>query len=141
MKASAKASKLPLRLLLLYVLWVCATPSLVFWSDFGNIEESIADWNWILGWSLILSVPLFVAGIIAALNFRRIWILASVYMAFAVFHIYTTTELYFSSGFIDEPSEYALDPIGFLQGMVIFAVPLLAIYLAWRFWPRRKIAA
>src|ERR1700677_4126383 len=132
---NAKSSMLPLRLLLLYILLISLVPTITFWLDFGNLEESGADQNWLLFWSLILSVPLFIGGILTVKSFRRIWILGSIFLTFAVFHLSTTALLYFSSGFISSPAEYNLAPLYFLRFALVTAIPFVALYLSWRFWP------
>lgn len=140
MKAPAKASKLPLRLLLIYVLFICSAPTVMVWMDFDSVESAIEDWNWELGWSLILSIPLFICGLLAAINFRKIQILAAIFLLFASIHIFSTAEMYYSTGF-DTRFDIDLSPLYFLRFALIVAIPFLLVYLFWRFWPWKRSAA
>jgi hypothetical protein len=130
------------RLLVLYILCVSSFPTFVVYSDFGSIESSIEDWNWVLGWSFILIGPLLGALYLALRNFRRMPFLALLTCASVGFHIYTTVYDYgFYPRFVpdmDPGTPISLCVPCYLRGGAIIALPFVALYLLWKFWPNLK---
>jgi len=131
----------PLRLLLLYVLSVGVLPTIDFWLDFGDMEATEEGWDTILVFSVIVSVPLVAASWAGIRNLKRLPILAVLLTLFTAFHL-CTTGLLCADGFLGEPysdsglSAYAFER--YAETFAIFAMPFIAIYIAWRFWPQRR---
>jgi hypothetical protein len=134
-------SLFPLRLLLLYALFIGLEPTIDFWLDFSNLEAIEEDWDSQLVFSVIVSVPLVMASWVGARNMKRLPILAVLLTLFTAFHLWTTY-LLCTQGLMGEPySDPGLSADAFESYAIIFgifAVPFLTAYLIWFFWQRRK---
>jgi hypothetical protein len=140
-------SKLPVRLLIFYLLCVASMPTLVVMSDFGNFEATEEEWDWVIGWSYLLIGPALTALYLAIRNFRFMPVLAVFAALFALFHIVTTVLDYglvpryvpdVRFGFDEDTGKVDLDIISYLRFSLILAVPFLIVYFLWRFWPRKE---
>jgi len=106
-------------------------------SDPDYIGRFVDVWNGILGRSLLLSIPLLGVILSAIWLFRKMPIFAVVMILLALSSIGTASWLYFTIGF-DPRFDLDLQPHYFLRGALIFAVPFILTYFAWRFWPRKQ---
>jgi hypothetical protein len=99
------------------------------WVDFGNMEATEEDWNWVTIWSFVLCIPLAaICGLVVA-NFRRIPILAIGVLLFSVFHFWTT----FAENLLPPPySDFDLGIPEFSKTLVIFALPFILVFFVWR---------
>jgi hypothetical protein len=145
-KHGAKDSKLPVRLLIFYLLFIASIPTLVVMSDFDNLEATEEDWNWVIGWSYLLIGPALAALYLAIRNFKCMPVLAIFAALFAFFHIITTITDYgliprfildVRFGFDEDAGKVDLDIFSYLRFSLIAAVPFLIVYFLWRFWPTK----
>jgi hypothetical protein len=129
------SSAFPLKLLLAYIVLIGLIPTFQFFSDFGNIEATETDWDWSLGWSLILCVPLALAICLAGHQLKKMWVFGGLVIFFSGWHIVTTLFLYFNEGLLPSPySEMDLQPLYFLRAALIVSLPFFAIYYCWYLW-------
>jgi hypothetical protein len=130
-------SLFPLRLFLLYSLWLGLIPTIGFWIDFGNIEATEENWDSSVVFSVIVSVPLVTASWIAIRNFSQVPILTAMLAFFTVFHLWGTA-CSCKCGLLGEPySDPGLSRDAFVRYFEIFgiqATPFLIAYLVWCFW-------
>jgi drug/metabolite transporter (DMT)-like permease len=142
LKDGAADPKFPVRLLISYLLLISSIPTLFVLSDFDNLEATEEDWNYVLGWSYLLIGPVLAALYLALRNFRRMPVLAIFTALFALFHIGTTIADYgFYPQFVpdmDPGTPPNLGICGYLLSSFIIAIPFLAVYLIWKFWPNLK---
>jgi len=147
LKHHTENSKLPVRLLIFYLLCIASIPTLVVMSDFDNLEATEEEWNWVIGWSYLLIGPVLAALYLAIRNFRRMPVLAIFAALFALFHVGTTIADYglipryipdFRFGFDEDTGRVDLDIVSYLRFSLMLAVPFLIVYFLWRFWPRRR---
>ena len=146
LKHHTENSKLPVRLLIFYLLCIASIPTLVVMSDWDNFEATEEEWNWVIGWSYLLIGPVLAALYLAIRNFRRMPLLAIFAALFALFHIVTTVSDYgliprfvpdVRFGFDEDTGRVDLDIFSYLRFSLILAVPFLVVYFLLRFWPRR----
>jgi hypothetical protein len=140
-------SKFPVRLLIFYLLCIASIPTLVVMSDFGNLEATEEEWNWVIGWSYLLIGPVLAALYLAMRNFRHMPVLAIFTALFALFHVVTTISGYglipryvpdFRFGFDEDTGRVDLSIVSYLKFSIMVAVPFLIVYFLWRFWPWRR---
>jgi len=139
LKGNIHSSIFPLKLLMAYVVAV-SLEHLIFAiqiSDPDYIGRWVDVWNGILGWCLVLCIPLFGVIISAIWYFRRMPVFAVVMILAALWPIGTTLWFYIIFGF-DSRFDINLHPLYFLSGALVFAVPFVVIYLLWRFWPQKQ---
>jgi hypothetical protein len=139
MKGNHHSSIFPLKLLMVYVVFV-SLDHLIFAiqiSDPDYIGRWEDVWNWTLCWCLVLCIPLFGVILSAIWCFRRMPVFAVIMILVALWPIGTTLWFYICFGF-DPQFDINLQPLHFLRGALVFAVPFIIIYLIWRFWPQRK---
>jgi hypothetical protein len=140
-------TKFPVRLLLVYLVILASIPTLIVISDFGNIEETEEEWDWVIGWSYLLIGPSLAASYLGLRNFRRMPVLAVFATLFALFHVGTTLLDYgfyprymqdCRFGYDEASGTVDLDVLYFLRAAAILAAPFLAIYFIWKFLSRRR---
>jgi hypothetical protein len=139
MKGDPHGSIFPLKLLMAYVVFVSLN-HLIFAikiSDSDNIGRWENVWNWTLGWSLVLCVPLFGVITSALWHFRKMPVFAVIMILAALWHIGTTLWFYICFGF-DPRFNTDPQPLYFFRAALICAVPFVVVYLVWRFWPRKQ---
>jgi hypothetical protein len=139
LKEGIQGSVFPVKLLMAYVISV-SLDHLIFTiqiSDPDYIGRWVDVWNWTLGWGLILCVPLLGVILSAIWYFRRMPIFAVVMILVALWPMGTALWFYFITGF-DPRFDLNMQPLNFLRGSIVFAIPFVVVYLAWRFWQRRK---
>jgi hypothetical protein len=140
-------SKFPVRLLIFYLLCIVSIPTLVVMSDFGSLEATEEEWNWVIGWSYLLIGPVLAALYLALRNFRYMPVLAIFTALCALFHVITTILEFglvpqyvpdFRFGFDESTGTVDLDIFSYLRFSVMLTVPFLIVYFLWRFWPWRS---
>jgi hypothetical protein len=131
------ASLFPIKLLMAYIYAVSLFPFLDYLTVWDNCEAFAESQNLWLLWDIILCVPFLPVVFLAIRHFRQMPFFAG-FMIFATYWQMTDALMcYLGSGFRPD-FDFNLDPLGFLLILVIFAIPFIAIYLIWRFWPRRQ---
>lgn len=147
LKRDKENSRLPVRLLIFYLVCIVSIPTLVVLSDFDNLEATEEEWNWVIGWSYLLIGPALAALYLAIRNFRQMPVLAIFVALFVLFHVGTTIADYgliprfvqdIRFGFDEDTGKVDLDIFLYLRFCLILAVPFLIIYFLWRFLPRRE---
>ena len=139
MKVNHHGSIFPLKLLMAYVVCI-SLYQLIFAiqiSDSDYIGRWEDVWNWVLGRCFVLCIPLFWVMFSAIWCFRGMPVFAVIMILAALWHIGTTLWFYICFGF-DPRFNINLQPLYFLRGALVFAVPFVVIYLVWFFWSRRK---
>ncbi len=146
LKSNTSDSKLPVRLLIFYLICISSIPTLVVMNDFDNLEATEEEWNWVIGWSYLLIGPVLAALYLAIRNFRLMPVLAIFAALFALFHVGTTIAYYgmipcyildCRFGFDEDSRTVDLDIVSYLRFSLMLAVPFLIVYFFWRLWPRR----
>jgi hypothetical protein len=147
LKHDAAFSKLPVRLLIVYLLCITSIPTLVVMGDWDNLEATEEEWNWVIGWSYLLLGPVFAALYLVLRNFRRMPVLAVFTALFALFHVITTISDYgfiprfvpdVRFGFDESTGTVALSIISYLLFSLVLAAPFLIVYFLCKFWPWRE---
>ena len=139
LKGGHYGSIFPLKLLLTYVTVITLIPIFQIWLDFDSIERDVEDRNWELAWRLILLIPVLGVGYFASRNFRRMPFFAGMIILIALLNATATLCGYLGDGF-DQRLDIELQPLAFLRGSLILAIPFLVIYLVCLFWPCKRNA-
>jgi len=139
LKGDIQSSLFPVKLLMAYVVCVslCQLIFAIQISDSDNIGRWEDVWNGVLGRCLVLCIPLLGVILSAIWCFRRMPVFAVILILAALGHIGTTLWFYICFGF-DPRFNINLQPLYFLRGALVFAVPFIVIYLVWFFWPSVK---
>ena len=136
-RGGIRDSVFPVKLLMAYIVSFSLLLTIGFWIDFGDLEQEIEGWNSTLEFSLILCIPLLWV-IYAALRYsRRMPIFAAIMALLALWHVGITLIDYWQEGF-DDRFDLDLQLLNCLIAALVWAIPFVAIYLIWRFWPRKQ---
>jgi hypothetical protein len=137
LKGGVRGSVFPLKLFLIYILCLKVFPWFLMLSIADNCEEWTEAYNWYFGWSLVLSGPLFIATTWSLLRFRKMPIFGGVFSLISLWLVVGTINSYFYDGF-DPRMEINWSVDLFVRAAMVFAIPFLAVYLGWRFWPQTQ---
>jgi len=127
--------------MLLYALLVGVFPTIVVWADFGNLEATEEDWDQVIVFSVLASIPLVMGAWMGLRNIRHVPFFAVVLLLLTVFHLWTTSLACFQ-GLLGEPySDPALTRAAFFaytRFFFLFTLPFVVAYLVWYFWRKRR---